>query len=94
MRKKFYSASDIEKFCYCPEQYRLSELEKQGKIVVSDAENIFIETRFEEGKEYHQQYAQRYYSRPKTSDCSILVGCLVLFLLSPLFIYILSKIIG
>lgn len=53
MKKTWLTAKEISQFGYCPEQWRLTRLNKQGLVEVDKEKRELKLTRFKEGREYH-----------------------------------------
>lgn len=73
-KKRLFTASEIQKFCYCPEQYRLEKLDEQGKLHWSQKPDT---SRLEAGIEYHKSYRQREAAVPRGQV--LLIGLGVVF---------------
>ncbi|MBA4602590.1 hypothetical protein [Thermoactinomyces mirandus] len=57
MEKRWITVKEISQFCYCPEQWRLNRLYRQG-MVEADKKKIRIKERsFREGILYHRKKA-------------------------------------
>lgn len=92
-KRKLYSASEIDRFHFCPEQWRLSELEKQGKVKVSQPNND-VEERMTLGQEYHLEFGQRFKPEKKPASSGCLVRLLILFIILislPFILYAISQ---
>jgi hypothetical protein len=80
---KRYSASDIAKFVYCPESWRLDELKRKGLIEV-DKEAIEMEqNRFNKGIEYHLENQPQ----KRKSETGIIIATII-------FIIVAVKLLG
>ena len=79
-KRKLYSASEIDRFHFCPEQWRLAELEKQGKIEVPQPDTE-VEERMAAGQEYHFEFGQRFEPQEKPASGGCLVRLLILFII-------------
>ncbi|GAA5345932.1 hypothetical protein CLV97_13817 [Planifilum fimeticola] len=73
-KKQMFTASEIQKFCYCQEQFRLEKLEEQGKLHWPQEPDTH---RLEEGIEYHKHFRQREVTVPKSQV--LLIGLGVVF---------------
>lgn len=73
-KKRIYTASDIQKFCYCQEQFRLEKLDEQGKLHWPQEPDTH---RLEAGIEYHKSYRQREAAVPRRQV--LLIGLGVVF---------------
>jgi hypothetical protein len=60
-KKRLFTASEIQKFCYCPEQFRLEKLDEKGQLHWPKEPDTH---RLEEGIEYHKSYRQKETSAP------------------------------
>jgi hypothetical protein len=80
-KKRLITASEIQKFCYCQEQFRLEKLDEQGQLDWPQKPDT---GRLEEGIEYHKHFRQREATVPRSQVMLIVLGivfgfiCLVL----------------
>ncbi|MGA8943883.1 MAG: hypothetical protein WB502_14410 [Thermoactinomyces sp.] len=81
MKKTWITAREISQFCYCPEQWRLGKLYRQG-LVQADRRKVRIkEKHFQRGILYHRKKAFFLWMKTKGYTWGMIGTGAVLFLL-------------
>lgn len=81
MKKTWITAKEINQFCYCPEQWRLTKLHQQG-LVEADEQKLRIKKRlFQNGVKYHRKKAMVVWMRTKGLSWGLLAVAFILMLI-------------
>lgn len=80
LKKRWITAKEINQFCYCPEQWRLAKLHRQG-LVEADEQKLKTQKRlFQKGKRYHRKKAVLVWVKTKGTDWAVAVLLVVILL--------------
>ena len=82
MKKTWITAKEINQFCYCPEQWRLTKLHQQGLVEADEQKLKTKKQLFQKGTKYHRKKAISVWVKTKGIAWGMLmVACILMVLL-------------